>query len=611
MTHASVHRIVVGTLLTTALAATLPASRAAVEARAVEPALKGISSWIEGDLTTVRIESSDPVAYVTSRPDALTVLVDLRNVRVPASANRVPASMMPISDVAIERTAESDGTPVARVRISLTRAAVHRVRSARHLIFVEVNRSVLVEAARAAQTPQPPPAPPLPVPAEPTQLPPPEPPTAPLQQPGPGEPRRFTGHPVSLDFQGADLRAVLRTFAEISGLNIVLDPSISGCTPSGAGCVDLALRDVPWDQALDIILKSNKLGYAVDGTIVRIAPVSVLADEEGERRKLAEAQALAGELQVLTRPLSYAKAEDMVPILTRSALSQRGDVQVDQRTNTLVIRDLADRLTTADELITTLDRPERQVEIEARIVRVRRDYSRELGILWGVNGRVAPDLGNTTGLAFPNSGSIDGRAAGTQGPDSTSTAVNLPTQNAPTGAIGLSLGSVNGAFRLDVALQALEDQGKLRLLSSPRVSTQNNIEAEITQGTQIPIQTVANNTVSVTFKDAALTLRVTPQITASNTVILRISLEKAQADFSRQINGIPPIDTQRAVTNVLLANGETTVIGGIFESQEVTGQAAVPLLSRIPLLGWLFKNSQQSEFQDELMIFITPRIQKT
>ncbi len=404
---------------------------------------------------------------------------------------------------------------------------------------------------------------------------------------------------------------MLRTFAEISGLNIVLDPTIGACAPSGAGCVDLALRDVPWDQALDIILKANKLGYTVDGTIVRIAPMSVLADEEGERRKLAEAQALAGELQVLTRPLSYAKAAELVPILTRSALSQRGDVQVDQRTNTLVIRDLGDRLTAADELITTLDRPERQVEIEARIVRIRRDYSRELGILWGVNGRVAPDLGNTTGLAFPNTGSLGGRTGGTQGPETTDTAVNLPVQGAPTGAIGLALGSVNGAFRLDVALQALEDQGKLRLLSSPRVSTQNNIEAEITQGTQIPLQTVANNTVSVTFKDAALTLRVTPQITASSTVILRISLEKAQADFSRSINGIPPIDTQRAVTNVLLADGETTVIGGIFESQEITGQAAVPLLSRLPLLGWLFKNSQQSEFQDELMIFITPRISKS
>lgn len=462
------------------------------------------------------------------------------------------------------------------------------------------------------QVEQPPPQQPVPpepvptLPAEPQPIP--QNPVAPLLPQPPGEPRRFTGDPVSLDFQGADLRAVLRTFAEISGLNIVLDPGIPGCTGASAGCVDLALRDVPWDQALDIILKSNRLGYLVDGTIVRIAPLDALKAEEQARRELAAEQALAGELHVLTRALSYAKAADLVPILTRSALSQRGEVQVDERTNTLIIRDLSDRLTTVDELIVVLDRPERQVEIEARIVRVRRDYSREIGVLWGVNGRMSRDLGNTTNLQFPNSGSIDGRTGGTQGPESSSTAVNLPTQNAPTGAIGLALGSINGAFQLDVALQALEDQGKLHLLSSPRVSTQNNVEAEITQGTQIPLQTVANNTVTVSFKEAALTLRVTPQITASNTVILRISLEKAQADFSRSINGIPPIDTQRAVTNVLLSNGETTVIGGIFESQEVSGRASVPLLSRIPILGWLFKNNAQSEFQDEVMIFITPRI---
>lgn len=577
-------RIPAAAVLALGLMAALSGGHTVIEARAAAPTLRAISSRTSGAYSIVRIEATEPVAYVTSQPDAQTVLVDLRNVQADAAVGPIAASLAPISGVRVERAIASDGAPLARVHVSLSRAAGHRVRSARNVIFVEVERQAAPTPAQASQ---------------------------PLQPPTAGEPRRFTGHPVTLDFQGADLRAVLRTFAEISGLNIVLDPNIAGCTGTAAGCVDLSLRDVPWDQALDIILRSNKLGYTVDGTIVRIAPLSVLADEEGERRKLAEAQALAGELEVLTRALSYAKAQDLVTILTRSALSQRGDVQVDERTNTLVIRDLPDRLTTADDLITTLDKPERQVEIEARIVRVRRDYSKELGVLWGLNGRMSPDLGNTTGLAFPNNGSVSGRTGGTQGTPSTDTAVNLPTQNAPTGAIGLSLGSINGAFRLDVALQALEDQGKLRLLSSPRVSTQNNIEAEITQGTQIPLQTQANNTISVTFKDATLTLKVTPQITASDTVILKINLEKSQADFSRQINGIPPIDTQRAITNVLLANGETTVIGGIFESQEQTGQASVPLFSRLPLLGWLFKNSVQSEFQDELMIFITPRILKS
>lgn len=411
---------------------------------------------------------------------------------------------------------------------------------------------------------------------------------------------RFTGSPVTLDFQGADLRAVLRTFAEISGLNVVIDPSITGS-------VDVSLRDVPWDQALDIILKANKLGYSVDGTIVRIAPISVLADEEAERRKLTEAQALSGELRVLTRPLSYAKAQDLVPIVTRSALSSRGEVQVDARTNTLIIRDLADRLQGAADIVAALDRPQPQVEIEARIIQTTRDFARQLGVEWGFTGRADASLGNTSSLAFPTSGSITGRMGGTQGPNGADSAISLRAAS-PSSALGLALGSVNGALNLDMALSALERNGKGRLLSTPRVSTQNNVEAEITQGVQIPIQTVANNTVTVQFKDAALTLRVTPQITASNTVIMRISLENATADFSRAVNGIPPINTQRALTSVLVGDGETTVIGGIYLSNEQTNEDRVPGLNRLPLLGWLFKRNIVGDESRELLIFITPRI---
>jgi type IV pilus assembly protein PilQ len=428
-------------------------------------------------------------------------------------------------------------------------------------------------------------------------------PPAPEPSAGP----RFQGHPVTLDFQGADLRSVLRTFAEISGLNIVLDPTITGA-------VDVSLKDVPWDQALDIILKANKLGYSVDGTVVRISPISVLAQEEEDRRKLSEAQALAGELRVLTLPLSYAKAPDLVSILTRSALSPRGEVQVDTRTNTLIVRDLADRLATAAELVKALDRPQPQVEIEARIVQTTRDFARAIGVQWGVNGRIDPALGNTTNLAFPNSGSVTGRLSGVQGPTQGGASADRGvTLGAPaaTSAIGLALGAVNGAVNLDVVLSQLESSGRGRLLSTPRVSTQNNIEAEMSQGIQIPIQTVANNTVTVSFKDAALTLKVTPQITASNTVIMRVFLENATPDFSRAVNGIPPLDTQRAVTTVLVADGETTVIGGIYVSLEQANEDRVPVLHRLPLLGWLFKRDINSDESRELLIFITPRITKS
>ena len=194
---------------------------------------------------------------------------------------------------------------------------------------------------------------------------------------------------------------------------------------------------------------------------------------------------------------------------------------------------------------------------------------------WGFNGRVDPALGNTTPLAFPNNGSLGGRTGGVAGTGrrrpAQPTAVNLGVAGA-TSAVGLALGSVNGAFNLDVALSALERSGNGRLLSTPRVTTQNNVEAEITQGVQIPIQTVANNTVTVSFKDAALTLKVTPQITAANTVIMQISVENASPDFSRAVNGIPPINTQRANTQVLVSDGQTTVIGGIYVEPGTVGQ---------------------------------------
>jgi type IV pilus assembly protein PilQ len=457
---------------------------------------------------------------------------------------------------------------------------------------VKVVNPLATRSTAAAQAPQPPTPPPT---------------TTTIDQPGrPG--KQYTGHPISLDFQGADLRAVLRTFAEISGLNVVIDPAVQGS-------VDVALRDVPWDQALDIILRANKLGYMVDGTIVRIAPLNVLAAEEKERSDLAKAQADAGQVTTLTRQLSYAKGEEMVTLLKQAnVLSNRGQAFVDTRTNTLIVTDLADRLTATTDLISTIDRPQPQVEIEARIVQTNKTYARALGVQWGFNGRVDPSLGNTTNLAFPNNGSLGGRTGGVQGPASGATtgvptSVNLGVP-AATSAVGLALGAVNGSFNLDVALTALESTGNGRLLSTPRVTTQNNVAAEMTQGVQIPIQTVANNTVTVSFKDAALTLKVTPQITAANTVIMQIALENASPDFSRAVNNIPPINTQRAITQVLVSDGQTTVIGGIFVSQEQAASDKTPGLGQIPLLKWLFKRDSVTDQNTELLVFITPRIIK-
>jgi type IV pilus assembly protein PilQ len=614
--------------------------------------LKAISERPGRGGPSLVIEASEPVPYMTTRPDPLTVLLDFRNVGAEGVANAVavrPNGL--IASVNVERV-ESMGVPMARVRISLAEPIAHVVRSDRNTVLVEFDRNsrgavtnvappapasglpdamqaLALAPTRAAATgvdrvaallaPQPPSggAPPARLaqgsttPAPPAAL-------AQAQQPSAtpaadqGQAqivrqagRDYNGHAITLDFQQADLRLVLRAFNEISGLNIVIDPAVQGS-------VDVALRDVPWDQALDIILRANKLGYILDGTIVRIAPLTVLADEEAQRRKLADEQALAGTLQVLTKTLSYARAEDLQTLLTRSALSQRGTVQIDPRTNTLIITDLSDRLQTASQLIETLDKAQPQVEIEARIVQTNRNFARELGVQWGFNGRVDPALGNTTNLAFPNNGALNGRVGplqGSPGNVTTPTAVNLPV-GAATSGVGISLGSVNGAFNLDMALTALEQSGNGRILSTPRVSTLNNVEAQVMQGVQIPLQTIANNTVTVTFKDAALLLTVTPQITAADTVIMRIQLENATPDFSRAAGpaAIPPIDTQRAITTLLVNDGQTTVIGGIYTSNQQNTTNKTPGLGEIPLLKWLFRRDRVSDESKELLIFITPRI---
>ena len=423
--------------------------------------------------------------------------------------------------------------------------------------------------------------------------------------------KKYIGHPLSLDFVDADLRTVLRALAAEGGLNVVFDNNVQGT-------IDIVLNDIPWDQALETILRANKLGYVAEGTIIRIAPLNVLAQEEEERRKLALARSLAGDLGVRTFSLSYARAQELQPLLTRAVLSSRGQIQVDQRTNTLIVTDLPDRLQTAQNLIMGLDRPEPQVEVEARIVQTTRDFARAIGVQWGLNGRMTPELGNTTNLAFPNRGTVGGRTGVEQRPvdprssplEMTGNAINLPATGA-TSAIGLAMGSINGAFNIDLALSALERSGKGRVLSTPRLTTQNNILAKVMQGVQIPIQTIANNTVTVTFKEAVLKLEVTPQITAAGTVIMQVSVTNMAADFSREVNGIPPIDTQEAHTQVQVNDGATTVIGGIFVSREQAQSDKVPVLSRIPLLGWLFKRDSVTDESRELLIFITPRILKS
>jgi type IV pilus assembly protein PilQ len=427
--------------------------------------------------------------------------------------------------------------------------------------------------------------------------------------------RQFSGSPIDVDYQTANLRTVLRQLSEIGGINLVIDPSV----PTAAA-VDLKLTQVPWDQVMEVVLKTSGLTSQIEGVVLRVMSREARTKElnDAAQQKIASQQ--APDLDTARIRLNYSIATNVKTLLEDArVVSERGTVEVDERTNMLIIKDLASSIVEIRQLVDELDRPEPQVEIEAQIVQTNKDTARALGVQWGFNGRVSPELGNTTNLAFPNNGSLSGRVTDqgpvTQSPndpragelDRTGTGVNLSVPGAAS-AIGLSLGAINGAFNLDVALSALEREGSLEIISTPRVTTQNNRAADITQGFEIPIQVVANNTVTVQYRDAALKLAVTPQITAANTVIMEIALENGFPDFSRAVNGNPSINTQKANLQVQVPDGVTTVVGGIKQTREGTSNDRTPGLSKIPLLGRLFYIESKTTENQELLVFITPRI---
>jgi type IV pilus assembly protein PilQ len=583
-----------------------------LESPTFSPAIRDVRVTQRGTATAVTLLGTAPlVASGIQEPkDAPRRIV----LNLPQATSAVPNSMRVVREGPVERVRVSM-SPTApfgtQVTMELSRAAAYRLESSAdgNDLSIVFDEPVVDPIASLRGSNRAGPAPAVPFGAAAVQAPPaaPAPPVpAPAQQPAaPGVPldagqREFTGAPVSLDFDGTDLRAVLTALAKEGGINIWIDPRVQGT-------VTTTLTDVPWDEAFDIIASGNGLGYVQRGSVVRVVPLAVLAEEEAARRKVEEERALSGELRTYTKSLSYATAKDLATLVKDTVLSPRGQVQVDDRTNTIIVTDLVDRLVRTEDLISKLDVPQPQVEIEARIVQTSRDFARQIGVNWGINARAATDLGNTTPLSFPNQGSVTGRTGGIQGPDGVATAVDHAVTS-PSSAIGLALGSINGAINLDVVLSALERSGKGRILSTPRVATQNNIQAEIMQGVQIPIQTVANNTVTVTWKDAALILRVLPQITAANTVIMKVEVENGSPDFARAIENNPPINTQRANTSVRVANGDTTVIGGIFLSTEQATQSRTPGLARVPLLGWLFRRDEMTDESRELLIFITPRI---
>jgi type IV pilus assembly protein PilQ len=424
-------------------------------------------------------------------------------------------------------------------------------------------------------------------------------------QAGGGAAKKYSGEPISVNLKDVDLKDFFRLIHEISGLNVVLDPAVRGT-------LTLVLDDVPWDQALDIVLQNNNLDKQLQGNVLRIATKDTLKREAETARDLAKAQTEAVATVTATRQLSYAKASALRDTLRRF-LSSRGDILADDRSNVLIIRDVPAVFPDMDALIKVLDKKSQQVEIEARVVSASRSFSREIGVQFGfsgswTNGRnvfgglpgnpafVSPIV---RGPALPPPPLV---AAGTtQMPFIT----NYPA-NAPNTGVSYAFSSPNAA--VDLIITAAEDRGVGKLLSRPKIVTQNNVMGTVKQGTSIPVQTVINNTISTQFIDAVLQLQVTPQITAEGTVFLTVNVQNNQPDFSRQVGGIPSIITESADTRVLANDGGTVVIGGIILSTQNTTVDQTPLFGSIPLIGHLFKHNLTTTSASELLFFITPRI---
>ncbi|MBI2822848.1 MAG: type IV pilus secretin PilQ [Acidobacteria bacterium] len=398
-------------------------------------------------------------------------------------------------------------------------------------------------------------------------------PGSPAQAPATGP---YTGDPVTLDLVNVELFDFFRIVSELSGLNVIIDPEVKGT-------ITIHVENVPWDQVFETVLKSHGLEKKIEGNVVRVATRERLRSEEELTQRLKRAAFLATDTVTVTRKLNYGKSADVAKALEKQ-LTERGQINIDERTNTLIISDVAAQMETLLNLAAQLDIPERQVEIEARVIEATTNFSRDLGV----------QLGFQAGNASRD------RLSG-------STRIDLPAQDA-TSSVGIRVGRLVDTTLLDAVISAAERRGEARILSKPRVSAQNNTEARIIQGSRIPIPVTQNFTTTVRFEEAALKLTVTPQITEQNTILLKLKVENNIPDFTVTVLGIPVILISESETRVLVDNGGTTVIGGIFVESDRNQSNRVPGLGSLPILGNLFKRQLRQRDTREILFFITTRI---
>jgi type IV pilus assembly protein PilQ len=385
----------------------------------------------------------------------------------------------------------------------------------------------------------------------------------------------YEGEPVSLKLVDVTLIDFFRAISELTGLNLLIDPDVNGT-------ITINVEQVPWDLLFDTVLRSHGLQRTADANLLRISTKKTLRQEEESKQALKKAAFMAADTQTVTVRLNYAVAKDLAKAIEKQ-MSERGQINVDERTNTIILTDISDRVEQLSALFRTLDVPEQQVEIEARIIEATTSFARELGFQLGLNVGSPADR---------NQGVME---------------VFAPATNA-VGAAGVFLGRMLDTFRLDAIISAGENRGEARILSKPRVSAQNNAKAIITQGSKIPIPVQQNFTTTVRFETAALQLTVTPQVTEEETILLNIKVDNNVPDFTRTVLGIPVILTSESETIVLVPNGGTTVIGGIFVEIDRRNEDKVPGLGDIPVVGNLFKRTSKERETREILFFITPRI---
>lgn len=424
---------------------------------------------------------------------------------------------------------------------------------------------------------------------------------------GPSQEKIYTGRKLSLDFKDADIKNILRLIAEVSNLNIIAGDDVTGK-------ITMRLVDVPWDQALDVILQARSLGMSRVANVIRVAPIETLKREFQSELEAKRAKERLEELVPELIPVNYASAKEIMPQV-KSILSDRGDVKVDERTNILIVKDIAKNIPEAKKLVKSLDTKTPQVLIEARIIEANLTFQRELGVQWGFLASTGEDKKKT--------GTIGGGTSGTSSlggtTTTTSNVVSIPaypqggvpgtTGAGAAGVLEFLFTSVYGLKQLDVAISAHENRGDVKIISSPKIATLDNKEASIEQGLRVPYRKLTTEgTVTTDFIDANLKLTVTPHVTNDGNIKMVIKAKKDAPDWTRTVEGVPSIDKKEAITEVLVKDNGVIVIAGVYSIEKDEGSEGVPLFSKIPLLGWLFKRESKQDLRKDLLIFISPKI---